>query len=111
MVKILIPSFLRKWVGDLRTVETVGETVQQVIDYLDKTYPGVEDEMVQNGRLRLYIALVVNGKLSHLGLLHPLAAASEVRIIPVISGGTGPSASSDFINSNVPKLLEYRDRN
>jgi molybdopterin synthase sulfur carrier subunit len=84
---VWIPSLLRELTGGQETVVVPGETVRQVIENLDQTFPGIKARLFQGDRLRPNISLVVDGELSRRGLLHRVGEKSEVRFIPAISGG------------------------
>lgn len=87
MPVVWIPSLLRELTGGQETVVVPGETVGQVIENLDQTFPGIKARLFQGDRLRPNLSLVVDGELSRRGLLHPIGENSEVRFISAISGG------------------------
>lgn len=82
-----IPSLLRDLTHGQRSISVEGETVRQVIENLEKIYPGVKDRLCEEDRLRPSIAVVVDGHTSTLKLRHKLTASSEVHFVVSISGG------------------------
>ena len=82
-----IPSLLRHLTNGQRIVSVEGETVQQVIDNLDRLYPGMKEGLCDGDRLRPSIAIVVDGQTSNLKLRHRLKESSEVHFVISISGG------------------------
>ena len=64
-----------------------GETVRQVVDNLEKLYPGIKDRLCEDDRLRPSISIVVDGHTSTLKLRHRLQESSEVHFVIAISGG------------------------
>jgi hypothetical protein len=64
-----------------------GHTVRQVIDNLEKVYPGIKDRLCDGDRLRPSISIVVDGHTSTLKLHHRLQELSEVHFVISISGG------------------------
>ena len=82
-----IPSLLRHLTNGQRIVSVEGETVQQVIDNLDRLYPRMKEGLCDGDRLRPSIAIVVDGQTSNLKLRHRLKESSEVHFVISISGG------------------------
>ena len=68
-------------------VEVKGATVRQVIENLDKQFPGMKERLMENGSLMPGISVIVDGLQSQLGLLERLEEASEVHFLPAIGGG------------------------
>ena len=77
-------------VCDTRNQEAVrgnGANVRALIDDLERAYPGLKDALVQEGKLRPGIAVMLDGHISPLGLLQPLSEENELVFIPALSGG------------------------
>ena len=68
-------------------VEVEGATVRQVIENLDKQFPGMKERLMEDGSLMPGISVIVDGTQSQLGLLERLEEASEVHFLPAIGGG------------------------
>ncbi len=68
-------------------VDVEGATVRQVIENLDKQFPGMKERLMENGSLVPGISVIVDGQQSQLGLLERLEEASEVHFLPAIGGG------------------------
>jgi molybdopterin converting factor small subunit len=88
MATVWIPSLMRGLTGGLSEVQASGPTVRDVIDDLESRYPGIRARLINDGRLKPNIALVVDGMSSKQGLRHPLTEASEVHFVPAMSGGS-----------------------
>jgi molybdopterin synthase sulfur carrier subunit len=85
---VYIPAPLRDLTGNRETIEIHGAAnVRQVIDELERVFPGVRDRLCSGGGLRPGIAVAVNSQLVTLGLRQPLDEDSEVHFLPAISGG------------------------
>jgi len=82
-----IPSLLRHLTDGQRFISVEGETVRQVIDNLERLYPGMKEGLCDGDRLRPSIAIVVDGQTSSLKLRHRLEESSEVHFVISISGG------------------------
>ncbi len=87
MATVWIPSLLRDLTGGQETVTAAGATVGQVVAALEAKYPGVKARLCDGNGLRPGIAVAVDTQLSRLGLLQPVAVASEVHFLPAVSGG------------------------
>ncbi len=75
--------------GGRQKVKIEGRTVRQVINNLDREFPGVkailydeEEDDLQTG-----IAVIVDGEASQIGLLERVQESSEVHFLPAIGGG------------------------
>ena len=75
--------------GGKEQVQVAGATIRQVVNNLDKEYPGVKDELCEDGELNPGIAVVVDGETSNLGMLERVKEDSEIHFIPAMSGGSG----------------------
>jgi sulfur-carrier protein len=82
-----IPSLLRHLTNGQSVLSVEGQTVRQVIDNLDRLYPGIKEGLCDDDRLRLSISIVVDGQTSNLKLRHRLQESSEVHFVISISGG------------------------
>jgi len=82
-----IPSLLRDFTNGQRSVSVEGATVRQVIENLEKLYPGIQERLCDGDRLRPSIAVIVDGNTSTLKLRHPVEESSEVHFVISISGG------------------------
>jgi molybdopterin synthase sulfur carrier subunit len=87
MPVVWIPALLRDLTGGQQTVTVPGATVGQVIDELERRYPGVKDRLCDGSGLRPGIAVAVGPNLAPRGLLQPVAVDSEVHFLPAVSGG------------------------
>jgi molybdopterin converting factor small subunit len=86
-VTVWIPSLLRGLTGGRETVRVDGATVRQVIQALDRLYPGIQDRLCDRDGLRPGIAVAVDTQLAPLGLLQPVREGGEVHFLPAVSGG------------------------
>jgi molybdopterin converting factor small subunit len=70
-------------------VEVQGDTVRRVIEALDAQYPGFRQRIIDpdSDRIRLDIAVSVDGEISAEGLRRKVGETSEVHFLPAMSGG------------------------
>lgn len=87
MAVVWIPSLLRDLTQEKEQVTVPGNTVRQVIEGLDKIYPGFQERLCREGRLRPNISVVVDGQVSQQRLRHRLSGTSEIHFLPAIGGG------------------------
>ncbi len=90
-ITVRIPTPLRKLTNELDTiVADESGTLGQVIDALERQYPGLKERLCdETGELRRFVNVYVNGEdvrfLS--GLQTPVEAGAEVSIVPAVAGG------------------------
>ena len=87
MATVWIPAPLRDLTGGRETVTAAGSNVRQVIDALDKTFPGIKARLCDANGLRPGVSVAVDTHVSPLGLLQPVSDTSEVHFLPAIAGG------------------------
>lgn len=85
--EVWIPSLHRDLSNGVEHVTISGDTVADIVAELEARYPGMEDRLCEDGRIRPYIAVSVNSEISQRGLRHRLTEASEIHFIPALSGG------------------------
>ncbi len=93
MATIIIPPLMRDVTRGQDRVRAPGRTVRAVVDALDAQYPGAKVRLcrrtqgVRGDELAPTLMVVVNGRISRLGLLQPVEDGSEIRFLPAIEGG------------------------
>jgi molybdopterin converting factor small subunit len=87
MATVWIPSLLRDLTGCREVLQIPGNTVGEVIDQLDHSYPGIRLKLCEGNVLRPGLAVAVDTQISRLGLLQPVGENSEVHFLPAVSGG------------------------
>ena len=90
MPSVLIPTPLRKLTNDLAEVSTAGGSVGEIIENLNKAFPGVKERIYdETGEVRRFILIHVNGEDIRFleGLKTSVAERDEVSITPALAGG------------------------
>ena len=89
MADVWIPPLMQKLTGGARRVQVPGSSVRQLVFNLGKAYPGILEHLYdpEDDRLKPEVAVVVDGEVSHLGLLERVEENSEVHFLPAIAGG------------------------
>ena len=90
MPSVLIPTPLRKLTNELETVSAAGASVGELIDNLDKAFPGLKDRVCDEaGAIRRFVNIYVNGE--DVRFLDEKATVvketDEISIVPAIAGG------------------------
>ena len=89
MATVFIPSLLQGLTGGQHTVQIEGSTVRQIVENLERGYPGIKERLVENNRIKSNIAVAIDGEVTPLGMLEKVGENSEVHFLPAIGGGGG----------------------
>lgn len=87
MTTVFIPALLRKLTGGKDRTSVTGSTLREIIDDLERQFPGFRDRVVEHGDLAGSIAVSINGEVITGGLSEPVPPASEIHFVPAIAGG------------------------
>lgn len=90
MPSVLIPTPLRKLTNELETVEAAGSNIAELLDNLDKAFPGLKNRVCdESGTVRRFVNVFVNGE--DIRFLQesatPVKEGDEISIVPAIAGG------------------------
>jgi molybdopterin synthase sulfur carrier subunit len=89
-VNVRIPTPLRKLTKDKDTVQADGVTIQDIIDSLEKQYPGLKERLCdERGELRRFVNVYLNDEDIRFaqGKSTPVKEGDEISVIPAIAGG------------------------
>ncbi len=89
-IKVRIPPPIQKLTGKQAEVECTGEDIKDLVDNLEKQYPGIKARICdESGNLRRFINFFVNDQDIRFlqGEKTQLKDGDEVSIIPAIAGG------------------------
>jgi molybdopterin synthase sulfur carrier subunit len=89
-VKVRIPLPLQGLTKNRDEVECEGSTVKEVLENLDRNYPGIKDRLYdEKGNLRRFVNIFVNEEDIRFlkGEDTPLKDGDVISIIPAIAGG------------------------
>ena len=87
MATVVIPALLRKLTDGKDRVAAQGRNIGQVIEDLERLFPGLREHLVENGDVKPSIAVSVDGEMGTGGLLDPVRETSEIFFIPALGGG------------------------
>lgn len=89
-VLVRIPTPLRALTKGAAEVQAAGDTVDDVIQDLERQYPGLKERLVEDGgQLRRFVNIYVNQEDIRFleGAKTVLKTGDEVSIVPAIAGG------------------------
>ena len=88
MASAIIPALLRKLTNGQERVEVRGRNVGAVIADLERKFPGIGAQLIEDGELKGSIAVSIDGEIGTGGLLEGVGEASEVHFLPALGGGS-----------------------
>jgi sulfur-carrier protein len=90
MAKIKFTSALKRFFPTLTEVEAEGDTVRDVLNNIEKIYPGISNYLMQDdGTLRKHVNIFVQGNMiENRQILNDIVKHNdELMIIQALSGG------------------------
>jgi molybdopterin converting factor small subunit len=90
MAVVRVPTPLQRLVGNQRSVSAAGATLAELIDDLDRQYPGMKARLIDDqGRLLSFVNVFINNEDVRFsqGLDTPVPVNAEVSIVPAMAGG------------------------
>jgi molybdopterin synthase sulfur carrier subunit len=89
-VKLRIPTPLRSLAGGAAELSVEGSTVSDVLDALERDYPGFHERLFdERGEIRRFVNVYVAGEDIRFlkGVDTPIKDGEEVSIVPAVAGG------------------------
>jgi molybdopterin converting factor small subunit len=87
MATVVIPAQLRRLTDGRDRVTASGRNVGQIIEDLERQYPGFREQLIEDGDVKPSIAVSIDGEMGTGGVLEPVRETSEVFFLPAIGGG------------------------
>jgi molybdopterin converting factor small subunit len=87
MPTVIVPALLRKLTGGKDRVAASGANVRQVIEDLERQFPGIKAHLIEDGDLKSGVAVSIDGDMGIGGLIDPVKENSEIYFLPAIGGG------------------------
>lgn len=90
MVKVRIPTPLKKLTNNQAEIHVEGRTIIEIINNFDKGYPGIKERIVdENNEIRRFVNIYLNGE--DVRFLDEketeVKDGDEISIIPAVAGG------------------------
>jgi molybdopterin synthase sulfur carrier subunit len=88
-VKVRIPTPLQRLTQGKEEVEGIPGTVIELVNTLDKTFPGIAERISENGKIRRFVNIYLNEEdIRFLNAEETVVKdGDEVSIVPAIAGG------------------------
>lgn len=88
-VKVRIPTPLQRVTGGKEEVETAPGKVIDIVDALDREFPGIGERISEGGKIRRFVNIYVNEQDIRFlqGEQTVVNDGDEVSIVPAIAGG------------------------
>ena len=88
-ITVRIPTPLRTLTGGQDEVKAAGGTVGEVIEDLEKRYPGIRDRLLDDKGVRRFVNIYVKDEDIRFleGLKTELKGGEQLSIVPAIAGG------------------------
>ncbi len=88
MARVFIPQPLRKLTNGQIEAQIPGKNLREVIENLEKEFPGAAAYLLVDGSLRPGLAAIVGEQATRQGLIHKIDdPETEVHFLPAIAGG------------------------
>lgn len=89
-IKVRIPTPLQKLTQEKAEVEANAKTIQDLIEQLDLSYPGIKERICdEQGNIRRFVNIFLNEE--DIRFLEkertPIKDGDEISIVPAIAGG------------------------
>ena len=78
MPTVVIPALLRKFTAGIERVDVPGRTCANWSPILSEQFPGIADQLLEDGDIRPSIAVSIDGEIATGGVLEPVSEDSEV---------------------------------
>ncbi|SEE01795.1 MoaD family protein [Pseudomonas anguilliseptica] len=88
-ISVIVPTLLRSFTQDKKCVEVQGSTVIEVIEQLEREYPGIKERLVGDGQVHRFVNIYVNDDDIRFAdnLTTSLKAGDAITILPAVAGG------------------------
>ena len=89
IVEVRVAANLQKLIGGQRAIQGEGANVGELLDDLDRRYPGFKGQIVTDGQLHRFVNIYLNDEdVRFLGQLEtPVKEGDTISILPALAGG------------------------
>jgi len=88
-IKVRIPTPLQKFTDGRSEVECAAKNITELVEALEKDYPGMKERLSESGKIRRFINIYVNDE--DIRFVNKEATAlkdgDSISIVPAIAGG------------------------
>ncbi len=89
-VKVRVGAVLQRRLGGSKNVDAQGKTIREVLDDLDRRFPGFKGHIIaEGGQLHRFVSVFLNDEdILFLGELDtPVKDGDSITILPSVAGG------------------------
>ena len=88
-VSVSIPTILRTYTNNARSVEASGDNLSAIIADLESQFSGIASRLIENGELRRFVNIYINDEDVRFmgGLETPVSGGDNITILPAVAGG------------------------
>jgi molybdopterin converting factor small subunit len=88
-IEVRIPTILRTYTAGEKVVTAEGDSLEAVVQDLDRRYPGIGGRLIDDGGLRRFVNVYLNDEDVRFldGLATAVADADAITILPAVAGG------------------------
>ena len=88
-ITVSIPTILRNFTNNARSVSATGVNLGEVIADLDSQFPGIAERLIEDNQLRRFVNVYVNDEdVRFLASLNTeLSDGDNVTVLPAVAGG------------------------
>jgi molybdopterin synthase sulfur carrier subunit len=89
MPEVWVPTVMQNLTGGQQRIRVAGTTIRQVVNNLERAYPGFKARLCdpEEDELRPGIAVIINDETRQSGMMEAVDEDSEVHFLPAIGGG------------------------
>ncbi|OON72656.1 MoaD/ThiS family protein [Streptomyces tsukubensis] len=88
-IEVRIPTILRSYTDGAKAVDASGETIADLFADLESRYAGIQERIVDDGKLRRFINVYLNDEDVRFldGITTKVSDGDNVTILPAVAGG------------------------
>ncbi len=88
-ITVIIPTILRPLTNEQKRIDMEGNKVSEIIDHMERQYPGIKEKLVTGGSAHRFINIYVNDNDIRFqdGLATSLRDGDVLTILPAVAGG------------------------
>lgn len=88
-VAVSIPTILRSYTNNEKSVTAKGTNLQEVIADLETQFPGISERLIESGSLRRFVNIYINDEDVRFtgSLAAAVSAGDAITVLPAVAGG------------------------
>jgi molybdopterin converting factor small subunit len=88
-VAVSIPTILRTFTNNAKSVTAQGANLQEVIADLETQFPGISERLIEDGNLRRFVNIYINDEDVRFNgsLAATISPGDAITVLPAVAGG------------------------